>query len=600
MKRSFLALIGVFCCIIALAQQDVDQCGMVEYIKSQMNNNPDYIDGVIRAEKNAQKWLTEHPNSFKNDGEITIPVVFHIIYDETDASQNIPEANILSQIEVLNKAYRNLDSDAALGRDEFDHLRGDMKINFALASVDPSGNATNGIMRYPVQKESFDILTEMDAWKHEATGGADAWPSDLYLNFWVCKMTIFGIENALLGIATFPATMSADQGNETPAPFDEDGVTVNYRHVGATLDSDIAPNNLGKTAIHEVGHWLGLRHIWADEDDPFTGAPGPCGQDDYVKDTPMCNQRSQGDCNFNRNSCSNENEFSDNFWGAVNPPDMVENYMDYSGDECMHMFTQGQKERAWSFLVTAREKLFGSGGRNGAHFNAYALKTGPSCLSDCDGSIEVHAFWGQEPYKYSLDGSAFQSESLFENVCAGDYTLVIEDNEGKVINAEVNVEANYLVPEYSLSAVQASCGTCADGSASVDVTNGVPDYTYAWSTSPVQTSATATGLNPGSYVITITDGCGEETVEEVIIGNSTIEELSLRFAVFPNPAEDKFVIQGEGQAKYTIYNTIGELILEGIVTGETTVSLDCLTEGNYILQMESEGQVQSERLVVLR
>ncbi|MFT6718901.1 MAG: hypothetical protein ACJAY8_001300 [Sphingobacteriales bacterium] len=600
MKKSFLAFIAVFCSIITIAQQDVDPCGMVEYIKSQMNKNQDYIDGVIRAEKNAQKWMEDHPNSFKNDGGLTIPVVFHVIYNENDASQNIPESTILSQLEVLNKAYRNQDSDAALGRDEFDHLRGDMKINFALASIGPNGNATNGIMRYPVQKDGFDIFTEMDAWKHEATGGADAWPNDLYLNFWVCKLTIFGMENALLGIATFPATMSVEEGNATPAPFDEDGVTVNYRHVGATLDTDIAPNNLGKTAIHEVGHWLGLRHIWADEDDPFTGVPGPCGQDDYVNDTPMCNQRSQGDCNFNRNSCSNENEFSDNFWGAVNPPDMVENYMDYSGDECMHMFTQGQKERAWSFLVTAREKLFGSSGRSGEHFNAYALKTEASCLSGCDGSIDVHAFWGQKPYKYSLDGGTFQAEPLFENVCTGDYNLVIEDNEGTVINALVKVESNYLAPEYTLSLVQSSCASCADGSAMVNITNGVPDYTYSWNTTPVQTNATASGLTPGIYVVTVTDGCGEVTQEEAIIGNSTIEEQIIQFSVFPNPAEDRMVIQGDGQGEYHIYNNMGQLILEGDVVGETTVFLGGLPDGNYLLQLKTKGGVQTKRLVVLK
>jgi len=586
-------MLGAFAPFLLTAQQEVEKCGVKQSVLHYMESNPEYIAGIQRAEEVAAKWRAEHPEGMKNDGEITIPVVFHVVYSENDESQNISDEVIYSQMEVLNNAYRNLDPNADQTREVFADLRADMKLNFALASVDPDGNATTGIVRVPTDKDSFDMFTEPDAWKHSETGGADAWDNDLYLNIWVAKITFFGIENALLGVATFPSTMSAEEGNAQPAPFDEDGLTLNYRHVGVTNDPEIAPNDQGKTAIHEIGHWLGLRHIWADEDDPFTGNPGDCSQDDYVYDTPMANQRSQQGCDLERNSCSNENEFSDGFWGELDPPDMVENYMDYSNDACMHMFTHGQKERAWSFMVTAREKLFGSEGRNGEHFNAYAIKTESTCLSSCDGSITATAYWGEAPYTYSIDGGAYSSNNVFEDVCTGMHQVLIKDNAGTIVEANVELKSNYLNPLIETSSVDASCGSCADGEASVALTNGTPDYSYSWSTNPVQTTATAVDLLPGTYTCVITDGCGEETSQDVTVGATGIQDLNKSIAIYPNPVDDRLFIDGVESGTYSILDAQGREVLKGEVANGIAIDTKELNAGMFILRVKTNSGVGS-------
>ena len=599
MRKILASLLFILVTFFGFAQS-IDRCGVVADIQYQVNHNPAYIEGIQRAEVNAQKWLTEHANSFKNDGELTIPVVVHVVYYEDDEKKNIPDSRIHSQIQILNDAYRDNSPYANGIRQEFQDLRGDMKINFALASVDPDGNSTDGIVRHPTDKDGFDMLSEMNAWKHSATGGADAWPNNLYLNIWVAKLTFFGIENALLGIATFPATMSAEEGNTTPTPFDEDGVTINYNHMGENLDNpDLAPSNLGATAIHEVGHWLGLRHIWADEDDPFTGAPGPCEQDDFVYDTPMCSVRSNQSCEQNRNTCSNENEFSDGFWGTHDPPDMVENYMDYSADDCMAMFTKGQKERAWAFLVTARQDLFSSSGRNGAHFNAYAIKTESSCPSACDGTIDVYAYWGEAPYTYSLDGAAFQSESTFEGVCTGTHNVIVKDADGVEIDAVIVLESNHFAPEVSVSVQEPSCGSCADGSATVQILDGIPDYSFEWNTNPVQTGETASDLSAGTYVVTIVDGCGEVTEEEVIIGGTNIHSIGkTEVQLFPNPTKGVIYLQGIETGAVTVFNTLGEEIFTlRISSANQVVDLSDLPQGSYYVKIEGGDIAETHRVV---
>jgi hypothetical protein len=141
----------------------------------------------------------------------------------------------------------------------------------------------------------------------------------------------------VLGYATFPG-----------GPANLDGVVIQSEYFG--YGTAAAPNNLGKTTIHEVGHWFGMRHIWADDDG---GSSGECDSTDFVDDTPNQGAKSQSDCNLAVNSCSNEAAY----WGVLDPPDMVENYMDYSADACMTLFTKGQKARMYSYLNTEPARL---------------------------------------------------------------------------------------------------------------------------------------------------------------------------------------------------------------------------------------------------
>lgn len=334
MYKYILVLATVFS-VTNLNAQLNDKCGTMHNHAEQIKT---YNNGYIHAEKEAQEWLKNHYNN-KAGAQITIPVVFHVVYNPSYPSQDVPDSLIYSQLEVLNEDFRRLNADTTNTRSIFDSIAADVEVEFCLANKNPQGNWTTGINRVQTTETNFALSPFNDGVKSSTTGGADPWPADKYLNIWVCDMGFNG-NVFVLGYAQFPG------GN--PAT---DGVVITYQHLGRRpWDTLAAPANLGRTASHEVGHWLGLRHIWGD---------GDCDSNDYVMDTPNADAASQSDCDFNKNTCPDTNN---TFWGATNPPDMVENYMDYSADACMNMFSEGQKARMWSFLNTSRSALATSDG----------------------------------------------------------------------------------------------------------------------------------------------------------------------------------------------------------------------------------------------
>lgn len=288
-------------------------CGSMDYLQQQMEQDPKRAKKLENIENFTRQYLS-NPDNSRIDGIVTIPVVVHVVWNTS--AENISDAQILSQIQVLNEDFRRLNSDA----DGTWPQAADAEIEFCLASVDPSGNATTGITRTNTSVTSF---SGNDNVKFDATGGKDAWPSSDYLNFWVCDLA-----GGLLGYAQFPG------GN--PAT---DGVVNDYAYTGSGGSAQ-APFDLGRTATHEVGHWLNLRHIWGD---------GGCSVDDFVSDTPT-SDASNGGCNVGHVSC-----------GTV---DMVQNYMDYSDDACMNLYTQGQKDRMRALFDPGgfRESILSSGG----------------------------------------------------------------------------------------------------------------------------------------------------------------------------------------------------------------------------------------------
>ncbi|WP_245776795.1 M43 family zinc metalloprotease [Spirosoma endophyticum] len=204
-------------------------------------------------------------------------------------------------------------------------LGADTEIEFFLAQIDPQGNATNGITRhYYAQKSSFrvgdgsndDVLLSQIAY----------WPSNQYLNIWVTNL-----ENNYLGYTQFPAAVDTISGL-VPGGVSEfiDGTIINYRAFGSGNYSLYKNYNLGRTLTHEIGHWLGLLHPNGDT---------PCG-DDYVSDTPPTD---------NLNQTSSCTDLYANCSGRLSR-ELIENYMMYSPDACMNLFTVGQKERMRAVL----------------------------------------------------------------------------------------------------------------------------------------------------------------------------------------------------------------------------------------------------------
>lgn len=338
MKKHLLTIGLSFLALSMSFAQNTNKCATMPVYNEHMQN-PIAKTNFINADLAAQNWLANPANKAnvlkKQSAIITIPVVVHVVYK--NAIQNIPDTQIVRQIQLLNECFRLQNANFPTGRAIFDSIGADTEIQFCLAGTDPQGNPTTGIIRKSAPSNAaFDPILNMDKVKSSATNGDDPWPNDKYLNIWVCDMSIFGI-TAVLGYATFPG--------EVPAL---DGVVIQSEYFG--YGTAAAPNNLGRTTIHEVGHFFGMRHIWADDDG---GSTGQCDSTDFVYDTPNQAAKSQSDCNLTINSCSNE----DPYWGTVDPQDMVENYMDYSADGCMAMFTKGQKARMYSYLNTTPSRM---------------------------------------------------------------------------------------------------------------------------------------------------------------------------------------------------------------------------------------------------
>jgi hypothetical protein len=282
-------------------------CGSSSYKEQLLIKNPALQISFDKAEQQIEKITANSKKYAARDTSsnevINVPVVIHVIYN--NAVQNISDAQILSQLESLNKDFSNLNEDRINTPQVFKNLAADTRIRFCLSRVDPKGKKTTGIIRKQTRVELF---IPDDNMKFSASNGDDAWDSHHYLNIWVCALS-----SRSLGYATPPG-----------GDADKDGVVIAYDVFGTT-GTLRSPFDKGRTATHEVGHWLGVKHVWGDTD---------CG-DDEVYDTPK-----QKTYNFGKPVFPHVTDCSMDANG-----DMFMNYMDFSDDAAMNMFTTGQKKR---------------------------------------------------------------------------------------------------------------------------------------------------------------------------------------------------------------------------------------------------------------
>jgi hypothetical protein len=280
------------------------------------NADPEIKKNREEIEKFTQNFVKNNP-----DGEratFNIPVVVHVLYNT--ATQNISDAQILSQITVLNNDYQLLNADNTSVPAAFSALKANVSVSFCLAKQDLNGVTSTGIIRKQVTKTVFDAGTD-DA-KKTSTGGDDIWDRNQYLNIWIVPSIKSGSNTGILGYAQFPGGTAAT-----------DGVVIAHQYFGTT-GTAAAPFNKGRTATHEVGHWLNLNHIWGDDGTACTGT-------DNVADTPNQAGENYGCPTFPKVSCTNGPN-----------GDMFMNYMDYTDDACMFMFSTGQKTRMQAVLTT--------------------------------------------------------------------------------------------------------------------------------------------------------------------------------------------------------------------------------------------------------
>lgn len=329
MIRNFLLSICTLLLFAGAAFGQQRSCGANEVLARQLLENPDLQQIRNDIERHTQDFIQS--GGALDRVQVTIPVVVHVVY--YNSAQNLTDQQILSQIDVLNADFRRLNADAANTPGVWQSIAADCELNFCMATQDANGNATTGIERRQTTVNGFSTNDNV---KHYSTGGLDAWNASKYLNLWVCNLS-----GGLLGYAQFPG-----------GPAATDGVVCDYAYFG-TIGST-QPFHLGRTATHEVGHWLNCYHIWGDDGTSCSGS-------DLVSDTPNQADENYGCPAFPNVSCSNGPN-----------GDMFMNYMDYTDDACMNLFTNGQKARMQS--------LFSAGGAR------VSLLTSPGCQPPSGGS----------------------------------------------------------------------------------------------------------------------------------------------------------------------------------------------------------------------
>jgi hypothetical protein len=270
-------------------------CASTEVLERQLRESPELALRMNKIEEFTANAMAE---GRLVNGRIEIPVVVNVLYRTT--AENISLTQIQSQIDVLNDDFNALNSDYNSVPALFSGVKANVGITFVLDQV----------VRKSTTKSSWGTR---DTMKNGKRGGIDATSPTTKLNLWVCT-----IGGGILGYAQFPGGSAST-----------DGVVIDSKYVGLSGSAN-APYNLGRTATHEVGHWMNLRHIWGDT---------TCGSD-LVSDTPTHNTANYGNPTYPQYStCSG------------NPVEMTMNYMDYTDDNAMYMFSTGQKQRMDALFV---------------------------------------------------------------------------------------------------------------------------------------------------------------------------------------------------------------------------------------------------------
>ncbi|MCB9236184.1 MAG: PKD domain-containing protein [Bacteroidia bacterium] len=324
MKKLLLLCLTSLLLLSANAQssQGIQRCYADQKLQEHLQLFPEIRETMEAHELEYQRLLNEGKLQNTQRAVRIIPVVVHII--QQNANEEISDARVQTQIDVLNEDFRKIAGTPGFGAGV------DYEIEFCLAKIDPKGCPTTGINRLihaGLSSHNMDDEFQLKS--------LIQWEPTSYLNMWVPR----NIQDGILGYATFPTSLAA-------APF-LDGVVLNGVYFGRGEGTPLTSYNLGRTATHEVGHWVGLYHTF-EGGCVGTTANNCATQGDRVCDTPPTADANYG-CPNPQNTCTET---------PTDLPDQTRNYMDYVNDACMDMFTQGQKDRTESFFMNQRSKIW--------------------------------------------------------------------------------------------------------------------------------------------------------------------------------------------------------------------------------------------------
>ncbi len=417
-------------------------CGFDAVLQREQVSQADYIDYIIAPRVAAAKSAASRgvPMAKTTDGIYRIPVVFHIVYDTAHPNWNIPDSVIFNQVEILNKAFRKQHADTGNTRSYFKPLSTDAGIEFYLATKDPQGKPTNGITRtiskrYYFANNSY-TTDSLEMLKQASKGGADKWPTEKYLNIWVGNLANSAGVTEVLAYATPP--LDPPPGNWPPfgSQFKKgviDGVAIQTHAVGSNSVLNAQMRGIyaqGRCLVHEVGHYLGLLHIFG-----FNMSNASCGSiaDDGIGDTPTQSSASM------ENTCPSSSKNTCGAGTAGDLPDMWENYMDYTKDACQNMFTQEQVAVMRAVLSEQRASLTGYVPNSVASIpRALSVAVYPNPVSNTlsvayAGKIDhisIHNFMGQRVLQQHGDYRTIDISSL----PTGNYILSMEADNKRMVS----------------------------------------------------------------------------------------------------------------------------------------------------------------------
>ena len=320
LRLLYTILLMCICLLPVTVSYGQVRCATVEhtemlYQKFNKVPQPEAFEKWMQVRKQAQLQMNRVKRTQAEP--YNIPVVIHVIHngEPIGIGTNISDEQILSQINVLNEDFKRLNADASQTPSLFQPVAGSLDIQFVLARQDPSGAPTSGIVRKRGNKTSYVMSDDVNL------KAQSYWPSENYFNIWVCNLS------NLLGYAQFPVSNLEGLEEFQNEIATTDGVVISYDAFGSIDDGNfnlLAGFNKGRTLTHETGHFLGLRHIWGDTNSCATTT-------DYVADTPKQDNETTGCPSHPQTSCTTTK--------------MFQNFMDYTHDPCMNIFTQGQVER---------------------------------------------------------------------------------------------------------------------------------------------------------------------------------------------------------------------------------------------------------------
>ena len=622
------------------------RCYSTEYEKSlQKKNNrrakTDGFENWISDKINRKKFFNNRISAIK-----TIPVVVHVINkgEAVGIGTNISDAQVISQITTLNNDYRKKTGTKGYNTNP---VGADANIEFALAVRDPNGNPTNGIDRI-----SFNVNSWTDTQIEAVLKPSTIWDPTKYLNIWVTPDVITDI-GEVLGYAQFPEASTLDGLNYPPFTANTDGVVIGHQFFG-NLDYDDGSFNLdpkygyGRTTTHEIGHWLGLRHIWGDD---------TCGTD-YVADTPVHKTENYGCFTHPKpNTCT-----------PATADEMFENYMDYTNDDCMNIFTINQVDRFNAVLANSprRKELLTSNALtpvtlypNDAELqfsdasslgkistcerttNVRLINRGTSNLTTAiisinDAGTNYNQSWSGNlaPNKETLVPITLLGTSLSNNVTIG-VSSVNGDVDARNTNNADSFSYEFLAAQnFASSTVKLELQLDDYGSeTSWEIVNseGIVLYSgdsYEDIENPAVKKFTFNLPNNSCYTFKIYDTYGDgfccdygngyyklttdsgvvmvnqnafnkdKEIYPFILGTlSTQENNKLGVNIFPNPAVDVLnITKVSNNATFTIYNVAGQFISKGKVINNK-VNVTSLAKGVYFIEVSEKGATSKMKFI---